>query len=121
MDQRRGLKRVIGTLTSHVAGRQPVKLVIHQRHQFVERPRIAVSPIQEQLGHASWRAGRHITSPAVEESNLYVHRAAAEELGVIESLGCGGSSTRVSGAAAHRKDQPRFSYDAQPAYDALNF
>src|SRR5262245_38970218 len=57
-----GLKRVIMALTSHVAGCQPVKLVIHERDQFVDRLRIAVSPIRKQSPHASCRGRRHVVA-----------------------------------------------------------
>ena len=49
--QRRRLQAMAGTLAPHVAARQPVELVIHDRGQPFERTRVSVAPRAEQLAH----------------------------------------------------------------------
>ena len=49
--QRRRLQAMARTLASHVAARQSVKLLIHDRGQPFERARVAVGPRAEQLAH----------------------------------------------------------------------
>jgi hypothetical protein len=49
--QRRRLQAMTGTLAPHVAARQPVELVIHDRGQPFERTRVSVASRAEQLAH----------------------------------------------------------------------
>jgi len=49
--QRRRLQALAWTLASHVAARQSVELLIHDRGQPFERARVSVGPRAEQLAH----------------------------------------------------------------------
>ena len=49
--QGRGLHRVTRTLSPHVASREPMQLVVHQRQQLSQRRLVALAPGQEQLSH----------------------------------------------------------------------
>ena len=40
------LKAVTGPFTGHAAARNPRKLILNQRHQFVQRRIVAASPVQ---------------------------------------------------------------------------
>ncbi len=59
VDERRGLQRVAGTLSRHVAMREPVEFVVHQRHQPIQRLLVSLIPGQQQFsdlqvtGHSS--------------------------------------------------------------------
>ncbi len=53
VDQRRSLERVVRTLQSHVPVGQPVKFLMDERRQSVERRFVSIAPIHEQLGNLS--------------------------------------------------------------------
>jgi hypothetical protein len=46
VDERRGLKRVADAFAGHIAMGQEMKLVVHQRHQPIQRLRVALIPGQ---------------------------------------------------------------------------
>ena len=49
VDERRGLQRVVRALVCHVPPRQPLQLVVDQRHQLLERLGLAAAPRKEEL------------------------------------------------------------------------
>ena len=48
--ERRGLQAVTGALPRHATPRNPTQLVVHKRHELVERRLIALAPCQQQPG-----------------------------------------------------------------------
>ena len=60
IDERRGLQRVAGSLSTHVVVRQPVKLRLNQRQQLIQGRLIATAPIREQLRYFVWGRLSHL-------------------------------------------------------------
>ena len=65
VDERGRLQRVIRPLAGHVAPGQLPQLVVHERHELIERGRLSLSPCQQQLGRTPGFHGHssHSTPP----------------------------------------------------------
>ena len=68
VDERRGLEADVGALTGDVAGRDPVQLVVHERHHAVERFGAALAPGAKEVGDLALvaAAGRRFHSEGRE-------------------------------------------------------
>ena len=55
MDQRGRLQRVPGALVTHVIVGETSELGVHERHQRLQRGRVARSPPRQQVGHVGHR------------------------------------------------------------------
>ena len=63
VDQRAGLKVVVGALASHVPVRQPAELRLHDRRQLVEGELVFVAPGTEELADIVDRHGCRFRGP----------------------------------------------------------
>jgi hypothetical protein len=66
VDQGGWLQGMVGTLTLELARGDPAELIDHQRHQTVERCRVAIGPVGKQSGNARLTHGRSLSHCRLE-------------------------------------------------------